>query len=841
MPTSADPAQRPAQLALANGLRVRLLPQRASSQAAALLRVHAGSHDAPTDYPGLAHFLEHLLFLGSRDYPAADGLMPFVQGHGGQLNASTRERHTDFFFQIPARHFEHALLRLLDMLAHPLLDPDAQLREREVLHAEFHARAQDAETLCDAALGRAMAPAHPFSGFHAGNRETLPVEDHAFQQALFGYHRRFYQAGQIELLLAGPQTPEILLQLAELAAAKLPAGRVASPQAPALCKTKDGWLRLQLDSVQPRLLIAFVFDGVREQSPAALDYLGVWVESQAPGGLAQQLREAGLCRSVKLRVPYWYEDQGVAVIEMLPMEKGNDERATLVDAVLDWLRFFSEGAHWPSCWEDYRLIRRRNLQVAEPLAQLRYWVEPWAWGADSDEAGIRQALAAITRQVTDYAPLVLTADATVCPIIDTEGFPLRMAFEAALQPNRIDWEWQQPARNPWLSGEVARHEARGLPTALSWSGPQDKGGQGALFLRWQFTGGLPSSSLWHALAHVIRPSIWAAHQAGVALQFDDVGDAWLLRLEGFAEAIPTILGDIIALFAAPPATAFIEDSRHADNDTLRGDTMLLRQLLDRLPRMLGPAVTTLNSPVQADSAELTKTWQCAIWQGLAVGFAEDMSGPIAHALEALPGRSVLANSAVTNTPHKRWLSVGNQAPRDDTALLLFCPLPAITPECEAAWRVLAKQLEGAFYRRLRSELQLGYAVFSRFSQFGSRTGIVFGVQSPTASAAQILEHIEAFLSSFREKLAEDTAAFSEQLAREAANTHVADEMDLRARASQAWQSLMSGHEIDHPQQVAAAMRALKPHDLTAASEALRRGTGGWVVLSNAAAPNMSWT
>ncbi|WP_439849049.1 insulinase family protein, partial [Stutzerimonas stutzeri] len=77
---------------------------------------------------GLAHFLEHLLFLGSHGYPQAQSLMPFVQGCGGQLNASTRERHTDFFFQVPSDAFDDALKRLLDMLARPLLDPAAQLR-----------------------------------------------------------------------------------------------------------------------------------------------------------------------------------------------------------------------------------------------------------------------------------------------------------------------------------------------------------------------------------------------------------------------------------------------------------------------------------------------------------------------------------------------------------------------------------------------------------------------------------------------------------------------------------------------------------------------------------------
>src|SRR5690606_23874003 len=150
-----DPTAAPQCFCTTEGLQVRLIQLPGGSQAAALVRVHAGAHDAPSAYPGLAHFLEHLLFLGSHAYPVEQSLMPFVQGCGGQLNASTRERHTDFFFQLPAEALEGGLQRLLDMLARPLLDPAAQLRERGVLQAEYLARAQASETLCHAATGPA--------------------------------------------------------------------------------------------------------------------------------------------------------------------------------------------------------------------------------------------------------------------------------------------------------------------------------------------------------------------------------------------------------------------------------------------------------------------------------------------------------------------------------------------------------------------------------------------------------------------------------------------------------------------------------------------------------------
>lgn len=69
--------------------------------------------------------------------------MSFVQRQGGQVNASSRERCTEFFFELPSNAFADGLERLCDMLAHPRMAITEQLREREVLHAEFIARSRD--------------------------------------------------------------------------------------------------------------------------------------------------------------------------------------------------------------------------------------------------------------------------------------------------------------------------------------------------------------------------------------------------------------------------------------------------------------------------------------------------------------------------------------------------------------------------------------------------------------------------------------------------------------------------------------------------------------------------
>ena len=150
---------------LTNGLRVQLHHQPQLKQAAAWLRVAAGSHDVPAAWPGLAHFLEHLFFLGTERYPQAQGLMAFVQRHGGQLNARTNERSTDYFFELPPLAFAAGLERLCEMLGKPRLGLPEQLREREVLHAEFIAWDRDAQARHERWLSSPLNPAHPLRAF----------------------------------------------------------------------------------------------------------------------------------------------------------------------------------------------------------------------------------------------------------------------------------------------------------------------------------------------------------------------------------------------------------------------------------------------------------------------------------------------------------------------------------------------------------------------------------------------------------------------------------------------------------------------------------------------------
>ena len=833
-PDSVASFPLPSRRLLPNGLGLRFIQLPAGNQAAALVRVQAGSHDAPAEYPGLAHFLEHLLFLGSKAYAATESLMPFVQGRAGQLNASTRERHTDFFFQVSTDTFDEALKRLLDMLARPLLDEAAQLREREVLQAEFLARERDRETLCDAAIGTALTKAHPFSAFHAGNRATLPVETPAFQQALKGYHQRFYHGGQMELLVAAPFEIEHLLDVLECVECQLPAAPAVVRRRAPLLADDGATLRLSIDGAPSSLELAFALDGLPDEACIALDVLGAWLASHADGSLSATLREAGWCDGLALRVPYWHDGQGVIVISMVLTEQGMTERAQLAAAVRSWLQFMTLHAPWPSLWDEYVQIRQRGLKSKGPLALLRDWVDPATWQPTIEADRIRQALQALGTQLEGGRPIILTVDSQSAVAdkgieADRVSFSLKLASERLPEPVCRPWQWQFPPRNPWLSERLPPQAAPVSAPGLTWLDHVDVAGQGALHIRWRFVSEPPAAS-GHVVQSTLRPLMSAAAQAGVELRFDDHGRSWCLTLFGYAEALPLVLRDVLAVMGAPTAAAFIEGQRtHHEAATAGTDEMLLRQLLRRLPLRHKPPV--LADGVPASQQALAQAWQRSSWDALAIGLPPHLSGPLQAILAKAPGTGApCVEGHREPAPRYQWARFGEAGV--ETALALFCPLPTRTAGVEAAWRLLAKQMEPAFFRRLRSELQLGYAVFCGFRSFGEQAGIVFAVQSPSASAEAIVEHIEAFLETFASSISASEPLQCGPLAN--------PNDDLRSRAESIWQARLAGLDVDHPAAVIAASAELDTSHILAQLEALRAAQGGWQVVANADAPDPRW-
>lgn len=114
---------------LTNQLKVLLISDSQTDKAAACLAVGVGSFYDPVDVPGLAHFCEHMILLGSAKYPGENEYSKFITSHNGYCNAFTSTTETCYVFDIAPEYLYEALERFSEIFVAPLFTESATERE----------------------------------------------------------------------------------------------------------------------------------------------------------------------------------------------------------------------------------------------------------------------------------------------------------------------------------------------------------------------------------------------------------------------------------------------------------------------------------------------------------------------------------------------------------------------------------------------------------------------------------------------------------------------------------------------------------------------------------------
>ncbi|CAH8202535.1 insulinase family protein [Vibrio aestuarianus] len=201
---------------LTNGLRTLLIQADDAQKSAAALAVNVGHFDDPSDREGLAHYLEHMLFLGTEKYPKVGEFQSFISQHGGSNNAWTGTEHTCFFFDVSPNTFEKALDRFSQFFCAPLFNEEALDKERQAVDSEFKLKLNDDSRRLYQVQKETINPAHPFAKFSVGNLDTLcDRNDVSIREEIVQFHNQHYSADLMTLALSGPHSLDELEQLAE--------------------------------------------------------------------------------------------------------------------------------------------------------------------------------------------------------------------------------------------------------------------------------------------------------------------------------------------------------------------------------------------------------------------------------------------------------------------------------------------------------------------------------------------------------------------------------------------------------------------------------------------------
>ena len=300
---------------LENQLKVLLVSDETTDKSAASLDVYVGSGSDPEGWEGLAHFLEHMLFLGTEKYPEVSEYSEFIKDNGGGNNAYTSFGHTNYYFSIGTDHLENALDRFSQFFIAPRFDETYVDRERSVVYSEYQARKKDEGRRLWDAQKQWLNPSHPASRFTVGSLESLRDRDESSaREKLIEFYNDHYSANIMTLVVLGKEPLDQLEKWARQYFQDINNKNLA-PQEFTQSYMDPDLIPARLDTVpvKEQSSVSFVFpipSTAREYSTKPLSYISNLLGHEGEGSLFSVLKQAGWAEGLSAGSGYLDEVQG---------------------------------------------------------------------------------------------------------------------------------------------------------------------------------------------------------------------------------------------------------------------------------------------------------------------------------------------------------------------------------------------------------------------------------------------------------------------------------------------------------------------------------------------------
>lgn len=184
-----------------------------TKKAAAAMCVGMGSFSDPFNAQGLAHFLEHMLFMGSSDFPDENEYDSYLSKHGGSSNAYTEAEHTCYHFEVNREYLKGALKRFSQFFISPLVKAEAMEREVLAVDSEFNQVLQSDSCRLQQVQCHTSVSSHPFNRFCWGNRKSLvdAMENGVnLREEILKMYRENYHGGMMKLVVIGGESLDML-------------------------------------------------------------------------------------------------------------------------------------------------------------------------------------------------------------------------------------------------------------------------------------------------------------------------------------------------------------------------------------------------------------------------------------------------------------------------------------------------------------------------------------------------------------------------------------------------------------------------------------------------------
>lgn len=194
---------------LPNGLRVVTHDMKDRESISLGIWIGVGGRYESDALKGAAHFLEHIVFKGSRNY-SCEQIKEKIEGVGGALNAFTSEEMTCFYAKIPAQHLKQTYDVLSDMVCYPAIASDDMDKEKTVVIEEIKMYADLPQYLVMDHLDELLWPDHPLGKKLTGTIETVASFT---PDSIKSFHQMYYAPRNVVVVACGKVDHDRLVSL----------------------------------------------------------------------------------------------------------------------------------------------------------------------------------------------------------------------------------------------------------------------------------------------------------------------------------------------------------------------------------------------------------------------------------------------------------------------------------------------------------------------------------------------------------------------------------------------------------------------------------------------------
>ncbi len=880
---SANDARLYQTFTLDNQLQVLLISDPLTVKAAVSLDIDVGSASNPENRPGLAHFLEHMLFLGTKKYPLANEYSDFIDSHGGSQNAFTGQDNTNYFFDIKEDSLEGALDRFSQFFIAPLFSEKYTNRERQAVHAEYQLRLKSDSQRNYSAFKQIINPAHPGKAFFVGSSTTLADHPGAkVRDDLVAFYQRFYSANRMTLVVLGKSS---LATLKDMVVGKFSVIENRNAAKPEITVSRflpqQLPVELQVKTIKDFRLLSLTFPTPSTKALfkiKPLSYFGALIGYEGDGSLIAYLKERGYANGLSTMSSHESAVESSFRTSINLTEKGYQNKDLVIAIFFEFIKKLQKNGIQENLYvEEQRLAEqafdflarqdpaRYVVWLAQNMRDIpqQHWLNANYIFEQYNPAILREYLAYIT---PTNMFINLQSPSITGNLHEPYFGALYQVVSITDQQLRL---WSDPTPIPEL---FIRHPNPYIADDLSLVEPLPTTGnnlaQQSQPKKYQLATGV---SLWHLQdAEFLTPKanlfitikapegrfslpkklalnmysrllndkfnklFYDAASAGIYLNLYPHYRGLSLKISGYNQRQSLIIEQLAQLtrskFSIDRFNLIKENYTRALHNSQKNKPY--KQLRNKLNEVLTSSNNNRAKIKALEKLTLEDVYQFAnsLFNRAEIRILSHGNIKIEQAkqLATLLVKQLNLNATIAVSPQNQVLILAENTAlplikdidHPDSAVVLYLQGKDKSYQQTAASNLLTEIISSEYANQLRTEQQLGYLVFSSNMSMQQLPGLIFVVQSPNASPEKIIQSNQDFLNWVTGHLT-STELDLDKFKQSLITRYQEQDRTIYQRSNRFWQELnLDTENFNHREQLVSAVKNMTLSDLQNTWQAL---------------------